>query len=287
MNNMSEECEVQYLSYSGWKTYNDCPLQYKWKYEDKIPVERDPRESLFGSAIGKCFEWFYERNYWQSPDPTSLTLDTIKESLIYTLKHEGFVSRGEEDRKLIQSIKNDMTEYIPYGVDNIRKHKLLSENTRVEFKLDTIYKSNKHDFAVKMGGRADFIHGMKTPWIIDGKGGSKENVDTFQLIWYATQHFLKFHVAPDRIGFLFWKSPSEPLQWVDYEEHDIRYCVKKTYETANNIRLKMFEPKTSKKCSFCPYQSNCEVGKEFVKSMDFGGKSRIDTQNSVLQIDDF
>lgn len=283
---MNEEYDIHYLSYSGWKCYNDCPLQYLKKYIEEVPFDSDPRGSFFGTAIGKCFELFYVREYWKRSDMVDATLSTVRESLLYTLEKNKFVPDRETDRDLIKDIKQNLIECIPIGIDIIRKHKLLSEYTKCEFKLDITYKSNSHDFAIRMGGKPDFIHGMKTPWIIDGKGGSKEYVDNFQLIWYATQHFLKFRVAPERIGFIFWKHPDDPMVWVDYEEHDIRYCVKQVYSTVSNIRLKMFVPKVSKKCSYCPYSSQCPEGKEYIESIDIDNKSRVDIDGSILQISD-
>ena len=84
---------------------------------------------------------------------------------------------------------------------------------------------------------------------------------------YSTQHYLKFHVAPTRLAFIFWRSPDEFITWVDYDEHQIRRCVSQTYEAAKKIRLKMFNPKPSKKCSYCPYKGICKSGQDYLSSM--------------------
>lgn len=282
----SSQPDVQYLSYSGWKTYQRCPLEYKFNYIDNLPYTSDPRESLFGSTIGKVFEWFYDRDLWKLPDPTAAALATTREALLAVLAKESFVPDDGADMELLREIERNLAHYVPLGIENIRKYKLLSESTRTEFKLHITYKSNAHDFAIRMGGYADFIHGMKQPWILDGKSGSKSNVDTYQLIWYATQYYLRFHIAPVRLGFIFWLSPEEPLQWVDYEEHDIRHCVKQTYQAAQSIRLKMFDAKPSKRCKYCKYLSACEKGRTHIEAMDVEAKVRINPDESILQLDD-
>lgn len=279
--------EIQYLSYSGYKCYIHCPLDYWHRYVNNTPYNIDPRESLFGSIIGKVFEWFYDRNMWQTADPTSAALSVQKEAILTIFAEDQFVPDPDgKDDELLRKIQRNLAYYVPLGVENIRKHKLLSTSTRTEVKLHITYKSNIHDFAIRMGGYADFIHGMEHPWIIDGKAGSKENVDNFQLIWYATQFYLRYHKAPERLGFLFWMSPDDPLQWVDYEEHDIRYCVKETYRVAQSIRLKMFDPKPSKKCPYCPFLGQCNSGSEYLEAMKMESKVRINTEESIFQMDD-
>jgi hypothetical protein len=282
----------QYLSYSGLTIYEQCPLYYKLRYVDRNTVDRhtDPVGSFFGTAIGKVFEWFYEREMWKYPDVVDRALSTIRDAIVYTLEKakttDDFdaLSATPDQKDQIRSLKKEMAEYIPKGVENIRKHKLLSEDTRTEFKLDVLYKHPSWEFPVKFGGRADFIHGIRTPHIIDGKAGAKENVDNFQLIWYATQHFLKFHMAPTRLGFVFWRSPDAFLTWVDYDEHQIRQCVQRTYSVARNIRLNMFDPKPSKKCTYCAYKGICPTGQEYIAAMPNESKARVGY--SILQIDD-
>lgn len=280
--------QYQYLSYSGWSMYETCPLQYKRRYIDLDRGVHDPRSSLFGKSIGRVFEYFYDRQMWKMHDPVSEALSVIKESIVYAFEdNKYFPDRNNVDDVLFcKNLKDELIQWIPNGVEIIRKHKLLSEHTKTELNLDTIYKSDKYDFPVKMGGRADFVHGMKEPWILDGKGGSKEWVDSSQLIWYATQHYLKFHVAPVRLGYIFWKYVDEPITWIDYDSSDIRYCVKQVYQAANNIRLKMFDPKPSSKCKICSYKTSCEVGKNYIDSMLSSSKPTVNSSESILQIDD-
>lgn len=285
---MDQDCEVIYLSYSGWSTYNTCPLQYKFKYVDNFPSLSDPRSSLFGKAFGRVFELFYAQEIWKHSDPVSELKKVVFDSIKYAFEDNKFVPdrNNDEDISFCKKLKLEIDNLIPHAINIIRKYKLLSETTKVEFKLDTTYKSNKHDFAVKMGGRADFIHGIHNPWIMDGKCGSKECIDNFQLIWYATQHYLRFHVAPARLGYIFWKYIDDPIMWVDYEEHDIKYCVKQVYQHANSIKLKMFDPKPSPSCRLCGYKDRCEKGRDFIKSMPVDSKTRVSTTESIFQIDD-
>lgn len=279
------ESDVIYLSYSGWTMYDICPQQYKWKYIDGLPAETDVRTSLFGKAFGRVFELFYEREMWRKPDPVKEAMGVVFESIKYAFEDNKFVPDRNLDVDFCRQLREDIIKYIPHGINIIRKYKLLSESTRTELKLDATYKSDKYDFSIRMGGRADFVHGMREPYILDGKGGSKANINNFQLIWYATQYYLKYHVAPARLGYIFWKYEDEPLVWVDYAEHDIRHCVKQVYQHAKSIRLKVFQPKPSNNCKLCGYKKTCKEGKNYLASMPIE-KGRVNITNSIFQIDD-
>lgn len=261
-----------YLSYSGRKTYLICSLRYKFAYIDKVPVKRDPTSSLYGSVIGLVFDWFYSNDVWKSDDPVAELRSFIPMAMNHIIEKE---KEKQEDLEIdpynLSKIEESVYNDIPSGLESIRKHKLLSLNSHSELDLTVIYKHPDHGLTVKIGGRSDFTHyfSHEDVWILDGKGSNWREIysDPEQLIWYATQHYLKYHVAPTRLGFLYWKFPEDPVQWIDYDESAIRSSLNITFDVAKNIKLKVFRPRVSKECRMCAYINLCEEGKEFAEQM--------------------
>lgn len=266
----------QYLSYSGRKIYLDCPEEYRRRYIEEDKTRLDPRGSFFGSAIGKVFEWFYEKRVWSMSDPVASARAMIDPAIDLTFRHDGYDPKSEP--VLREKIRNDMWTYIPHGIKVIKDHKLLTADSRAEVNLTLTVEHPDYDFALRFGGKADFIHSVGPDrWILDGKGSEHRElyVDTDQLIWYALLHYLKFRVAPSRIGFLYWRFPEDPVQWVDYDGSDMKRVYTETWEAAKRIRLGMFDPSPGDRCGRCDFRFDCEAGKEYL------AERRVEARNEV------
>jgi CRISPR/Cas system-associated exonuclease Cas4 (RecB family) len=258
----------EYLSYSSKKTYTNCPKQYEYRYISKPKIETDPRNAIFGISIGKIFEWFYRDKIWSNPNPDSdllLLIDKAIESASHEKKFD-----ISSDKIFFNSIKNELNTFVPIGLKIIQDNKLLSLNSQAEFKLDLLYKHEKRDYSVKLAGRADFIHYKESGqiWILDGKSSKYKGVyaDPEQLIWYAMLHYIKYHKSPTRIGYIFYRFPEDPVQWIHYDENSLRKCLNSSFEVLDKIRLRMFNPSPSVECKICDYKSICEEGKKFLSS---------------------
>lgn len=264
-----------YLSYSGRRSYLLCPAKYEFIYILKDPTRSDPRSSLFGSIIGKVFEWFYTRRAWSTADPQATTLSYVEDATRLIFEKERFSSLA--DPAFCTSLRQDLFKFILDGIETIRSQKFLTPTSRAEANLEIEYRSAKHGMTLKLGGRPDFIHDYDgNIWLIDGKASKhrEKYVDSEQLIWYATQHFLKYHVAPSRIGFLFWCFPEDPVKWVAYDNAAIRSSLDLTFETAKKIQLKKFDPTPSGECHRCDFQNKCEEGKKYLakRKVESGGR---------------
>lgn len=258
-----------YLSYSGRKIYLSCPKKYKYIYVDGIKVKKDPSTAFYGSIIGTLFEWFYSKNIWKSASPVSTLRGLISEATDKVLKDEKY--DRSRDPTYISSVEADVYEDIPGGINTIRSNKLLSPNSQAELNLNVTYKHPDHDLVLRIGGRSDFVHyfDKNDVWILDGKGSRhrEKYLDSEQLIWYAVQHYIKYHIAPSRLGFIFWRFPENPIQWIDYDESSIRSSLNVTFDVAKKITLKVFNPRVSKECYGCSFNDRCEEGREFVSEM--------------------
>lgn len=272
-----------YLSYSGLSCYKACPKRYFLHYVEKRPVSRNPRDVMFGSIIGKLFEWFYAGSIWSRPDPAAALLAKSEDAMEEVFAKEGF-SPGSNPAYVI-GVRNDLKTYVPAGVNVIRSHRLLASGSHAEADLTQEY--SRGGITLKLGGKADFIHPFSPSdvTLIDGKGGKHRGtyVDSYQIIWYASLHYLKFQVAPSRIGFLYWRFPADPLQWVDYGEADVRKCVDDAFEVAGKIRLRQFPPNTGSHCKRCDHRRHCPEGDDYVSDRDVESPDRIST--SVFDVE--
>lgn len=274
-----------YLSYSGRRTYIICPSQYHRKYVLKERgAPKDPKDTLFGSAIGKVFEWFYERRIWSGPDVLSATSSLIDPAVSEVLREEGLGSGF--DPGYVASLTEDLRTFVPYGLETIRRHRLLTPDSRAEVDLSLVYRAEKHGLTLKLGGRADFVHRSGDDlWIQDGKASKHREryADSEQVIWYALLHYLRHGVAPSRIGFIYWRFPDDPVQWVDYGPQSLRDSVSKTADVARSILGSRFDPTPSVACGLCPYRTSCNAGIRYMAERKVSSGGRI--ESSIFDLD--
>jgi PD-(D/E)XK nuclease superfamily len=274
-----------YLSYSGRKSYDTCPKKYEYTYILRDKERGDTRGTFLGSIIGKVFEWFYTRKAWATPDPFVTCLSYINEATQQVFKKEDF--NPSLDPAFVTMLQADLNRYIPEGIEVIRKQGLLSPQSRAESDLTIIYSNPKYDLSLKLGGRSDFVHGNNENdiWLMDGKASKHREkfVDAGQLIWYANLHYLKYHVAPTRLGFIFWCFPEDPIKWISYNNNDMRASLDHTFEVAKKIQLKQFEAKPSHECNFCNFKNKCEEGSKQILKRKVEAGDRIDS--SIFDIE--
>lgn len=269
---------ADYLSYSGRKCYLTCPKRYEFRYVLRIPVVRDDRNTFLGSTIGKVFEWFYLRQFWSASNPVQACLDSVDEAIDDTFRDKKF--DPSTDGSVRPKLDLEVRALIPTGVEIIRSHGFLTPLSRAEVDLTTSIQ-DEEGTVVKIGGRADFIHGRgrNDIWILDGKVSQhrEKYVDSEQLIWYGVQHYIKFHVLPARLGFIFWSVPSDPVMWIEFGPDDFRRSVKQTFETVKKIRLKQFEATPSSECYRCDYKDHCGDGKRWIANRRLENGGRIES----------
>jgi PD-(D/E)XK nuclease superfamily len=275
-----------YLSYSGRKTFITCPKQYYFRYIEKDKTPLDPKKVMFGSIIGKVFEWFYERRLWQHPDMNQKLLECALEATELVFLQENY--RKNTDYSYETGLQDDLKKYVPLGVEIIKKNALLTANSQAELDLTVVYSPPNSDITLKMAGRADFVH-YKSPddvWIMDGKAYKQREkyVDSDQLLWYATQHYIKYRVAPSRLGFIYWLFPDNPVSYIDYDSDSMRNLIKDTFDISRRILDKDFSPKPSGECHRCIFKHKCDDGQKYVarRKVETGGR----IENSIFDLED-
>lgn len=253
-----------YLSYSGRKTYQTCPRKYRCAYVLKKAAEDDPRNTIFGICIGKIFEWFYNKKLWARPDVEVACMKSV-DDVINELCYSGKTNVSAYP-DFIDSLRDELRRFVPPTIKTIREHKLLTPHSRSEIDLTVDYTSKKHGLTLRLGGRADFVHRADSVWIIDGKGSKHREryIDSHQLIWYAILHYMKYHIAPSRLGFLYYKFPDDPVQWIMYDENSMRKDLEHTFQVASDILAGKFETTPSGECRLCKYGYDCSDGVKFL-----------------------
>ena len=275
-----------YLSYSGRKLFKTCPKQYYFRYilKDKTPL--DPKKVMFGSIIGKVFEWFYERKFWQFKDVNQKLLESLEDATELVFSQDNY--RKGTDSVYEMKLREDLIKYVPLGVEIIKKHSLLTSNSQAELDLTVSYTPPGESINFRMVGRADFVHykNAEDVWIMDGKAYKQREkyVDSDQLIWYATQHYIKYRVAPTRLGFIYWLFPDDPVSYISYDSNSMRVLIKDTMEIIKRILDKDFTPEPSGECHRCVYKQKCEEGTKYVakRRAETGGR----IENSIFDLED-
>jgi hypothetical protein len=273
-----------YLSYSGRKAYTICPKKYEYTYVQKLKVPIDPKNSLFGSAIGKLFEWFYNDSLWAQNNVLQSTLDRVDLAISNVCRHNKF--DPESDPHFIKDLRADLIEFSTRWINVIRKHHLLFVESNAEVDLSIVYFNSKHNLTLKLGGKADLIlRDNDEIWLMDGKASKYRDkyTDVNQLIWYATQFYLKYHIAPTRLGFLYWRFPENPIQWIHYDAQSLRNCVDETFEIAKNILNKCFPIRVSSACRFCDHKIHCSDGMEYLSVHQLEKSKKI--ESSIFDLD--
>ena len=274
-----------YLSYSGRKIYLTCPKQYYFRYilKDTSPI--DVKKVLLGSILGKIFEWFYERNYWKRVDIESCMIEAGHEAIDLVYAQEKYL-KGT-DNSFEENLRAEVFKHIPLGVEIIKKNRLLTANSIAELDLTTNW-SAQGSYTIRLGGRADFVHYNRPDdvWILDGKAYKQREkyVDADQLIWYATLHYLKYQVAPTRLGFIYWLFPDNPMSYISYDSDTMRSLLKDTKEVCDKILDKEFTAKPSGDCHRCAFKNKCDEGISYISRRRRESGGMID--DSIFSLED-
>jgi len=219
-----------HLSYSGRKTYKNCPQSYWYNYVEK-PLKHEKENkinALYGSWIGTAFEIFYAEKLWQYPDGEQRLVSALPKIFNTRLKGKERYDFKDPSRSsrapTFKDIYAEVCISVPRGIRSIKEYGFIGHNDQAEMKLDCNIGGHN------VGGRADFVvNQMAAPnhlIIIDGKGTKpsrrKLSIDPIQLKWYAMLYHKKTGEYPDSLAFLFWKDePDTSVQWVDFTPEEL------------------------------------------------------------------
>ncbi len=256
---------TDYLSYSGYKTYSICPRKYQLSYIIKPDVVIDPTTSLYGSALGKVMEWFYNRSFWNSDNPVEVSKNSIKDAIKESLSR----FPDYNNHSYINELNRKLHDSVPTCIEIIRSNKLISRHSWAEVDLSSTFKHKSYDFELKIGGKADFCHSNDkiNVSLFDGKSSIYRDkyTDPVQVIWYSFLYYSRNGVYPNQIGFIYWSFPEDPISYISYSKDDVKRLLNDIFNVANKIRESSFPTKPSSECKLCDYRPVCPEGNEYFK----------------------
>lgn len=252
-----------YLSYSGWKLFKDCEFAYWNSYinNTESPGPDDRLGSVYGSVVGALFEDFYNLGLWRLDQPQGALSERVDATVAKVLKQETTPTKYRRGGVLkwkgsgpdkspkamyadVNELVSDVRDTIGRGFRIIRQERLLGPMAKAEVQLDSDIDGHR------VAGRADLIIRRTSPYrdlvLLDGKGSKYREayVDVLQLRWYEMLFRRKTGVAPDKLGFLFWRfEPHEAMDWHEPSAHETEKLLERVLSDMRKIeRLKAEAP---------------------------------------------
>ena len=246
-----------YLSYTGFKTYCDCPQQYYQSYiEKKRPKIEDQRNTLNGNALHNLLEEYItiygENNVeWLNENIRRVWKETLDGCALVTFRHDDDAQElldkavrwtGELGKLLVAS-KLDVTK------------------CEAELKADTIVQAGKHK--VKMGARLDIVYKNEYNdyMFLDLKASENRAVMAFdQIVWYSIVlgEYLGDTSQPKYGGYVLPGFKELPVYGIPDEAK--QKLLARLEEVVTRIKAGVWTPNPDdKKCWWCPVKHVCPV----------------------------
>jgi len=241
---------VNFLSFSQINTFQTCPLLYRYRYRQRIPVA--PSVALsFGDIIHKALQeigGLFQQGKKVGPKQ-------IKEILARKWTPVGFTDRSQEKRSKIEGVKI-LKQFID---DFDSQTKIIALETPFAIRFNP---------QLKIGGKIDRLdkagQGLE---IIDYKTGrvwsQKEVDDSLQMTVYglAAAGPGLYHTEPEKVKFTFHFLNGGIKISTRRTKKELILAKKQIEKMATEISQSDLEPTPSRWCNFCDYKLICEAWK--------------------------
>lgn len=242
-----KKVEILKLSASSMKTYDQCPLKYKYNYIDKLPRKEWDHFSL-GNLCHRTLEIFHQ---------TYMKEGTSKRSLSKLMSYSFALARkefGGIHKNILVEAKGLIRDYL----DSVARNEMpLVKGVETQFNFNL-----EKDILVR--GYLDRIDIMKNGifHIVDYKTTKNTKyLDSFQLLIYGLWLKHKYpHINNFKASYILLRYKSK-LKSFDFNTEDIIKCKKKIIEYANSINTSINEntwtPVPGKLCNWCDFKQVC------------------------------
>ncbi len=240
---------INYLSFSQVETYDKCPLQYRYRYIQRIPTPTPPAAG-FGNVIHQTLKDFYQVAL-EGKKPTKKDLLNILDN---NWIDEGYTSKAHEKR-MRQEAERMLRKFYDKGYDPDKLPKYLEQNFVIKAKE-----------GLRIGGRIDRIDETKSGMeIIDYKTGKmidqKELNKSLQMSVYALAAtdpgILKQN--PEDVILSFYFLDTGEKKSTQRSKEQLIQAKKDLIKKAKEIEESQFEPRPGVWCDFCEYKLICEA----------------------------
>ena len=241
---------INYLSYSQIDTFNTCPLQYRYRYIQRIPVIPSAAQT-FGDTIHKTLLSFYQR----AKKGEKLTKKHLFEILEENWSSVGFASKSHETKtkKLGEEM---LAKFFDLSFDPKNLPESLEQVFAVKIAPD-----------LKIGGkidRVDKLPGGKLE-IIDYKTGKMPQENQVEKNLQMTVYALAaadpgiYDKKPEEIILSFYFLDAQEKISSQRTGEQLEAAKKSLLEKKKEIEKSDFPPKPGNLCDFCEFKLLCEA----------------------------
>lgn len=235
------------LSYTSFCTYQQCPLQYRFRYVDRLDWKPRPAIS-FGESLHAALEWFYSR---QTPHPPNLS--SLLQHLGKVWVSEGYADAEEEERYR-EHAQEVLTVF----------HRANAPCFRLPASVEQSFQLDMGDFLLT--GRIDRLdrHPDGTYEIIDYKTNRKlppiaRLAQDYQLPIYQYAATRVWGIKPGKLTF-YYLLPNQRFTTRPWSEERVKSMLDELYAVAEAIRREKFPPRPNPLCPWCDFATLCPEG---------------------------
>lgn len=234
------------LSFSRVDTYERCPLQFRFRYVDKVPSTPSPALS-WGSSIHAALEAWWDRKL---PDPPPV--DVLHQALYDHWDDSGFADMAREEKLVWYSHARDVLT---------RHHEMYSRSYLPAVACEQWFELDLGD---DIAVRGSIDHVARTPegglgivdWKTNKRARTRADVaSSLQLAIYALATRELWGREPQWVALDF-VVPGLRVT-VDRDDIDVDGAVRRLRTTAQRIRAELFDPDPSPLCNWCDYRGLC------------------------------
>ena len=246
------------FSHSKIKTFESCPLKYKFNYIDKIKVEiENTVEAFMGSVVHKALEKLYRDLMFDKTDELKDIIEFYKKEWKNDWSDAIKITKPdyqEKDYMLMgeKYIKDYYNHYFPFN-----NNKLIGLETEEFLDLNDQYKFHIRIDRLNHDENGTYeIHDYKT-------SGFLQKLEYFEQDWQLAMYALwvKTHFKDAKRVKLIWHYLAFDREIMS--ERTIEQLEKLKAEVLEKIKLiemeNEFLPKVSKLCDYCIYQEVCPM----------------------------
>jgi putative RecB family exonuclease len=245
------------ISYTGFDTYRNCPLKYKFQEIDKIKTPKS-KEAVFGTAIHESMKFIHQ------PGILYPTLDQALLHFSNRWNPSVFDSQEEERAAFYQGVKIiqeyyrhnkpsdfnvvDLESRFRIEIGDMEKHEVAGIIDRID-KIDDGYEIIDYKTTKKMPTQErvdnDIQLSLYLRAFLDRYPAEKSNIEKIKVSLYFLKHGVKL-------------SSTRSREKLDESESMM-------LETIESIKEEKFEPRISPLCDWCGYQNICPMWKHKFK----------------------
>jgi RecB family exonuclease len=234
------------LSFTRVDTYRQCPLRYRYAYQDRLPPEPSPHLS-WGASMHAALE-----RWWTSKLPAAPGVDVLLQALYDCWDDTGFEGMEREEKLAWYRHAQEVlrrhharfaTSYVPAVAVEEWFCLPLGPDLEVVGSIDHVARTASGGIGI-------------VDWKTNKRAKTREDVrGSLQLAIYALAAVELWGQEPEWVALDF-VVPGVRVT-VAREDIDTDAALAALYEVAERVRAEAFAPSPSRLCDYCDYRGLC------------------------------